>query len=114
MISRGALETNLAHAREHGLSDVPLQAEREIDRAGREASQQLVVISTGDVAGNRAMGLSAPILLDDSFDAGRRFGAGGTPSAVRVDAQGRVSSPVAAGADAVLALARGRRSPVAA
>jgi thiol-disulfide isomerase/thioredoxin/uncharacterized membrane protein YphA (DoxX/SURF4 family) len=64
----------------------------------------LLVISTGDPAGNRAMGLRAPILLDGSFAAGTAFGAAGTPSAVLVDGQGRIASSVAVGADAVLEL----------
>ncbi|MGH2867888.1 MAG: MauE/DoxX family redox-associated membrane protein [Solirubrobacteraceae bacterium] len=87
---------------------------RALDRADRDAAQQLLVISTGDLETNRAMGLSAPILLDHGFAAGEQFGAQGTPSAVRVDASGRVDSPVAVGAEAVLALAAGARSPVTA
>jgi hypothetical protein len=45
-----------------------------------------LVFSTGDVASDRAMGLTTTVVLDDSFAAGRAFGAGGTPSAVLVDA----------------------------
>jgi peroxiredoxin/uncharacterized membrane protein YphA (DoxX/SURF4 family) len=74
----------------------------------------LVVISTGDPEANRALGLRAPILLDDSFAAGQAFGAAGTPSAVMVDDQGRVGSAVAVGADAVLALAGTERVAIAA
>lgn len=76
-----------------------LRAIDAVDPAG------LIVISTGSVADNRALGLTSPVLLDDGFAAGRAFGAGGTPSAVAVDAAGRIGSPVAVGADAVLALA---------
>jgi peroxiredoxin/thiol-disulfide isomerase/thioredoxin/uncharacterized membrane protein YphA (DoxX/SURF4 family) len=65
----------------------------------------LVVISTGTPAANREMGLRAPILLDDGFAAGNDFGAMGTPSAVRIDADHQIASAVAVGADAVLALA---------
>jgi thiol-disulfide isomerase/thioredoxin/uncharacterized membrane protein YphA (DoxX/SURF4 family) len=64
----------------------------------------LVVISTGEAEQNRAMGLSAPVLLDDSFAAGTAFGAAGTPSALLIDADGRIASPIAVGAPAVLEL----------
>ena len=76
-----------------------LRAIDALDTAG------LIVISTGSAPDNRALGLSSPVLLDDGFAAGQAFGAGGTPSAVAIDASGRVSSPVAVGAEAVLALA---------
>jgi thiol-disulfide isomerase/thioredoxin len=66
---------------------------------------RLVVVSTGEVEANRAMGLRSPLVLDDGFAAGRAFGAGGTPSAVLVVAAGRIASPVAVGAQAVMALA---------
>jgi peroxiredoxin len=66
---------------------------------------QLLVVSTGTVEANQAMGLRAPIVLDQGFSAGRQFGATGTPMAVLIDAQGRIASEVAAGAPAVLALA---------
>jgi peroxiredoxin len=74
----------------------------------------LVLISTGDPDANRALGLEAPVLLDDGFVAGEAFGAAGTPSAVLIDAERRVASAVAVGAEAVLALARSQPAPVAA
>jgi protein-disulfide isomerase len=64
----------------------------------------LLLISSGDAATNREMGLRAPILLDQSFAAGNAFGVSGTPSAVVVDEQGLIASPVAVGAQAALAL----------
>ena len=54
---------------------------------------------------NKEMGLHAPVLLDRQFATGRAFGAGGTPSAVLVDKEGKVASEVAVGAPAVLELA---------
>jgi hypothetical protein len=45
------------------------------------------------------------VLLDQSFATGQAFGASGTPSAVLVDAEGKVASEVAVGAPAVLELA---------
>src|SRR5437588_333681 len=66
---------------------------------------KLLVVSTGSVEQNRALGLRAPVLLDHNLEAGQAFGASGTPMAVLVDAEGRIASSVAAGAAAVLALA---------
>jgi hypothetical protein len=51
------------------------------------------------------MDLQSPVVLDQGFSAGGKFGAGGTPMAVLVDAEGNIASEVAAGAQAVLALA---------
>lgn len=68
---------------------------------------EVVVISTGAAQENRVMGLRSPMLLDSSMSVGQRYGAMGTPMAVLVDAEGRVASEVAAGAEAVLSLARG-------
>lgn len=67
---------------------------------------QPVLISRGDRQANRDLKLQAPLLFDDDFSVGRALGAGGTPSAVLVDAQGKVASAVVAGAPGVLALAR--------
>jgi peroxiredoxin len=73
----------------------------EAERLG--GSPQLVVVSTGSVETNRAMGLRSPVLLDSGFNTGSAFGASGTPSAVRVDAAGRIASLMAVGRQAILA-----------
>jgi peroxiredoxin len=62
-------------------------------------------ISAGTEEANRGMGLNSTVVLDQQFAVGRAFGAGGTPSAVLVDAQGKVASEVAVGAPAVMKLA---------
>ena len=54
---------------------------------------------------NKAMGLSSSVVLDQGFEAGRAFGASGTPSAILVDAKGKIASEVAVGAPGVLKLA---------
>ena len=41
------------------------------------------------------MGLSSPVVLDQQFSVGGAFGAGGTPSAVPADEDGRIASEVA-------------------
>lgn len=69
---------------------------------------RLVVVSSGDEESTRAEGFSSLVLLDEEFAAGNAFSANGTPMGVLVDADGRIASSVAAGAEAVLALANGR------
>jgi thiol-disulfide isomerase/thioredoxin len=71
-----------------------------------EGAPRLLVVSAGTQEANREQGLSSTVVLDQQFSAGRAFGAMGTPSAVLVDAEGRVASEVAVGAPAVLGLAR--------
>ncbi len=66
---------------------------------------QLLVVSSGTVEANRAMGLRAPVVLDQGFTSGMAFHAGGTPAAVLVNSEGKIASRVASGALAVFALA---------
>lgn len=67
---------------------------------------KVLVVSTDSVESNQAMGLRSSVLLDqDGMQVGKLFGATGTPMAVLVDAEGKISSELAAGAPAVLALA---------
>ena len=68
---------------------------------------RLLVVSTGEVETNRALGLASPVLLDEGFSTGRAFGASGTPSAILVDGEGRIGSGIAVGAPSVLGLLRG-------
>lgn len=69
-----------------------------------EGAPKVLVVSTGDVEANRAMGLRSPVLLEPAFEVGNSFGATGTPSAILVDDEGRIASQLAVGAPAVLAL----------
>jgi thiol-disulfide isomerase/thioredoxin/uncharacterized membrane protein YphA (DoxX/SURF4 family) len=80
---------------------------KEAEANASGGAPRIVLISTGDAERNRAMGLQSTILLDQGFSVGRAFGASGTPSAVLIDADGRVASSVAVGAPAVLSLATG-------
>ena len=75
-----------------------------------ESAPRIVVVSAGTEEANKQMGLTSPVLLDQSFATGRAFGASGTPSAVLVDAKGKVASEVAVGAPGVLELAGASRS----
>ena len=81
----------------------------EEDRAAD--APQLLVVSTGSVEANQAMGLRSQVVLDQEFAAGRAFHVQGTPAAVLVDPRGNVASGVASGAPAVLNLATSRPIP---
>ena len=80
-----------------------------------KGAPKLLVVSTGSVEENRALGLKSPVVLDQGFSVSGSFGADGTPMAVLIDARGKVASPLASGAQQVLALARtrGRAKPAA-
>ncbi len=77
------------------------------DAAQPEGAPALIVVSTASPARNREMGLSSPVVEDAQSQVSAIFGARGTPMAVLLDGEGRVASGVAAGADAVMALAAG-------
>ncbi|MEA2471341.1 MAG: hypothetical protein QOE38_2340, partial [Thermoleophilaceae bacterium] len=64
----------------------------------------VIVISSGDAERVRADGLRSPVVLDPGSEAMTAFGVSGTPMGVLVE-DGRIASPVAAGAAAVLELA---------
>jgi len=76
-------------------------------RKATDRTPRLAVVSSGDEERTRAEGFSSTVLLDEDFRAGSAFGIDGTPMAVLLGADGRIASPVSAGADAVLALANG-------
>ena len=78
---------------------------KEWESEAPDDAPRLVVVSAGSEEANREMELRSPVLLDQQFAAGRSFGAGGTPSAVLVDAEGKVASEVTVGAPAVMELA---------
>lgn len=87
---------------------------RQWERASRGVPR-LIIVSSGTAEANHAMGLRSTILLDQSFELGRALNVKGTPSAVLIDARGRIASGVASGSDAVFALVASgneRLSPV--
>ena len=73
--------------------------------AGRPAGPPGSSSSPRATRGHRRGGIQVRVLFDDQFEVGPAFAAVGTPMAVRLDAEGRVASPLAAGAGAVFALA---------
>ena len=91
-----------------GYCDQMLGALKNWEAAPPAGAPKLLVISTGTVEENRAMNLRSPVVIDHDLRAMSTFGANGTPMAVLLDGAGRVTSDIASGADAVLALAAGR------
>lgn len=76
---------------------------------GRSAgAPTLLVISTGTVEENRAMNLRSRVVLDRDARANAAFAAYGTPTAVLIDAGGRIASDLAIGAEAAMGLIRSR------
>jgi peroxiredoxin len=65
---------------------------------------RLVVISTGDPEHTRQQDLSSRVLVDPEGQAMYAFGANGTPMGVMIE-DGRIASPVVAGAEALIELA---------
>ena len=64
-----------------------------------------VIITTGSVETNRALGFRSTVLVDEPFAIGPAFGANGTPMAIVIDADGLIASDVAIGGPAVMDLA---------
>jgi peroxiredoxin len=75
-----------------------------------EGAPRLLFVSTGMEEANWQMGLASTVVLDQWFSVGQTFGASGTPSALLMDAEGRVASEVVVGAPAILELARPRQT----
>lgn len=68
-----------------------------------ESSAQLAFLASGTREQNEAQGFSSPVLLDDGSIM-KAYGVNGTPSAVLVDAEGKVASAVAVGSTSIQAL----------
>jgi peroxiredoxin len=83
---------------------------REWEENPPEDAPKLLVVSAGTEEANREQGLSSTVVLDQNFAVGEAFGASGTPSAVLVDAEGKVASDIAVGAPGVLEMAGASRT----
>jgi thiol-disulfide isomerase/thioredoxin len=71
------------------------------ERAAGASDPALLVVSTSEDDG-----FSSTVLLDPASATAERFGADGTPMAVRVAADGTIASPLASGHSEIFALAR--------
>lgn len=69
-----------------------------------KGAPQLLLVSAGTVEANRAMGLKARVVLDQEAKVLQTYRASGTPSAVLIDAKGKIASELAVGAPNVFAL----------
>jgi peroxiredoxin/uncharacterized membrane protein YphA (DoxX/SURF4 family) len=87
-----------------GFCEAMLEDLKAWERTRPEDAPELLVIAAGSSEANREHGLRSRVLLDPNFRAGQLFGAGGTPSALVLDEEGRVASDVGVGAPAVFAL----------
>lgn len=87
---------------------VPQLKDWERDRSSTRP--RLVLVSGGSREANRAMGLESTVLLDDEFAVGQSCGANGTPSGVRIDAEGKIASALVVGAPGVMALLAGEKT----
>jgi peroxiredoxin len=70
-----------------------------------------LVVTTGEAETNRALveehGIRCPVLLQEQMEVASTYQAHGTPMGYLIDEQGRIASPIAVGAEALLALADG-------
>jgi peroxiredoxin/uncharacterized membrane protein YphA (DoxX/SURF4 family) len=78
---------------------------RAFDAEPPRRAPSLVVISTGTLEDNRAMGLNAKVLSDPGRQVMASYRTQATPTGVVVDSAGLIASELAAGAAAVFALA---------
>jgi peroxiredoxin len=67
-------------------------------------SPRLVLVSSSARQANVQMGLQSTVALDQTFGVGRLYGANGTPSAVLIDASGKIASTLRVGGPAVMEL----------
>lgn len=77
---------------------------RDWEKAKGADGPDLVVFSDGDIAANRELGLTSPVILDEGHRVSEKFGMYGTPSAVLVNKDGKIVSETAVGADDIWAL----------
>jgi peroxiredoxin len=84
----------------------------EWEAAPPDGAPRLLVVSDETVEENKAMGISSPVVLDDTYAVWDAFDVSGTPSAVLVDAEGRIASRMVMGSVAVLELIKSGRTAV--
>lgn len=75
------------------------------ERSADRLAPRLVIVSSGEAEATAADGFGSAVVLDPEFIVGNAFGADGTPMALLLDTSGRVATPLAGGAEAVLELA---------
>jgi hypothetical protein len=83
---------------------------KEWEAAPPEGAPRLLVVSDDTVEENKAIGLSSPVVLDNTDAVWDAYDVSGTPSAVLVDADGRIASRMAVGSEEVLELIKSGRT----
>lgn len=84
------------------------QAADDLVRWERIEGLRVVVLSSAPDDDLAARGFQGPLAIDDGMRIGAAFGAGGTPMAVLIAADGVIASELAAGRDAIESLFQGR------
>jgi peroxiredoxin len=74
---------------------------------------QAVIITSGDLKLNRDFGFKSTVLMDPATDTMKKYGTGGTPTAILVDANGNIASQMRVGQPGVMSLLRGEEAPAA-
>jgi peroxiredoxin len=79
---------------------------------GMDGKSRLVIITSGDVEKNRQLfaehKVSCPVLLQKDSGVATTYRSHGTPSGYLIDPAGKIASELAMGAEALLALAKGK------
>ncbi len=72
-----------------------------------------VIITSGDPELNRAFGFASPVLMDQQTSAMKAYGTSGTPTAIKIDRNGKVASDVRVGQPGVMSLLKNEPAPAA-
>ena len=88
------------------------RAESRKQKAEMEQPPAVLLISTGEEQVNRKFfdehPMSCPVLLQKDMEVGSAYKANGTPTGYLIDAEGKIASELAIGAEALMALAEGK------
>ena len=79
----------------------------------QDACPHVLIITTGDAEKNRQFfrehKITGPVLLQKDSEVATAYQANGTPTGYLINAEGKIASELAVGAEALLALANGSR-----
>jgi peroxiredoxin len=84
------------------------------EQAPRSDYPKAVIITSGDVEANRAFGFTSTVLMDPQTSAMKDYGTSGTPTAIKIDKDGRIASDLRVGQPGVMSLLRNEPAPAAA
>jgi peroxiredoxin/uncharacterized membrane protein YphA (DoxX/SURF4 family) len=84
---------------------------RDWDKTKGKDEPNLLVVSSGDAEANKEMGLESTVLLDNEGVISKELGMNGTPSAVLINAKGKIISEVAVGSSQIWTLVGKKETP---